>query len=177
MDTLGEARRVLRGANRVVTDALDATERLTEEIGTRAPGASVHYDFAELRGYRYHTGMVFAAFIPGHGREVARGGRYDEIGAVFGHARPATGFSTDLSLLSAVGRQRVASAKTAILAPWSGDGQLASLGRDLRARGERVLSALPGQSDHAWAMGCDRVIVRAGESWVVRSTQDAAESE
>lgn len=63
----------------------------------------IHIDLAELRGYHYHTGVVFAAYTPGQGQAVAQGGRYDEIGQVFGRARPATGFSTDLATLLRLG--------------------------------------------------------------------------
>ena len=70
----------------------------------RRPSASLHFDLAELRGYDYQTGVVFAVFVPGRGQEVARGGRYDEIGEVFGRARPATGFSTDLRTLMDLSR-------------------------------------------------------------------------
>jgi ATP phosphoribosyltransferase regulatory subunit len=63
------------------------------------PELPIHIDLAELRGYHYHTGVLFAAYVPGQGQAVAQGGRYDEIGQVFGRARPATGFSTDLATL------------------------------------------------------------------------------
>lgn len=81
-------------------DALDATAR---HLGARHPGLPLHVDLAELRGSRYHTGLVFAAFAPGLGREIARGGRYDGVGAEFGRARPATGFSADINELLALG--------------------------------------------------------------------------
>jgi ATP phosphoribosyltransferase regulatory subunit len=75
---------------------LDKTVRALKR---RFPKLPVHVDLAELRGYRYQTGMVFAAFAPGHGRELARGGRYDGVGREFGVPRPATGFSADLNEL------------------------------------------------------------------------------
>jgi ATP phosphoribosyltransferase regulatory subunit len=77
-------------------DTLDKTVRALKRTFTKVP---VHVDLAELRGYRYQTGMVFAAFAPGHGRELARGGRYDGVGREFGVPRPATGFSADLNEL------------------------------------------------------------------------------
>jgi ATP phosphoribosyltransferase regulatory subunit len=77
-------------------DTLDQTVRALKRKFKRLP---VHVDLAELRGYRYQTGMVFAAFAPGHGRELARGGRYDGVGREFGVPRPATGFSADLNEL------------------------------------------------------------------------------
>ena len=64
------------------------------------------FDLAELRGYHYHSGVVFDAYCEGVAGAVARGGRYDEVGKAFGRARPATGFSIDLrSLASAAGRK------------------------------------------------------------------------
>ena len=67
-----------------------------------APELDIYFDLAELRGYHYHTGIVFAAYVPGHGQALANGGRYNDVGAVFGRARPATGFATDLKALMAL---------------------------------------------------------------------------
>jgi ATP phosphoribosyltransferase regulatory subunit len=78
---------------------LDTLERTVRALKRKFPKVPVHIDLAELRGYRYQTGMVFAAFAPGHGRELARGGRYDGVGREFGVPRPATGFSADLNEL------------------------------------------------------------------------------
>jgi ATP phosphoribosyltransferase regulatory subunit len=64
------------------------------------------FDLAELRGYHYHSGVVFDAYCEGVSGAVARGGRYDEVGKAFGRARPATGFSIDLrGLASAAGQK------------------------------------------------------------------------
>lgn len=104
MDLNGGAE-VLERARRQLPDdaevaaALDGLERAVTELRRRRPEVGLHIDLAELRGYRYQTGMVFAAFVPGHGRELARGGRYDGAGREFGLARPATGFSADLNEL------------------------------------------------------------------------------
>jgi len=103
---LQQARRQLKNSGRQVADALTTLERLAERIGKLKPVVPLHIDLAELRGYRYKTGVVFAAFVAGEGREVARGGRYDAAGAVFGRARPATGFSTDLATLMRVSERR-----------------------------------------------------------------------
>ncbi len=96
---LARARSQLKGAGRSVLSALDTIEQMIERVGRKYPKLPLHIDLAELRGYRYKTGMVFAAFVPGQGREVARGGRYDAAGKVFGRARPATGFSADMAML------------------------------------------------------------------------------
>jgi ATP phosphoribosyltransferase regulatory subunit len=82
-----------------VGKCLDTLEQTVRALKRKFPKVPVHIDLAELRGYRYQTGMVFAAFAPGHGRELARGGRYDGVGREFGVPRPATGFSADLNEL------------------------------------------------------------------------------
>ena len=143
---LGEARRTLATADKAVLAAVDRLQQTAEVVKARFPGTPLHVDLAELRGYRYHTGVVFAALVPGHGREVARGGRYDEIGSAFGHARPATGFSTDLkSLLALSGASFEKADMTAIRAPWTSDADLSALVTVLRRQGERVVYELPGE--------------------------------
>lgn len=100
---LARARDVLAGVGEGVTEALATLERTAGELQSRFPGVAIHVDLAELRGLRYHTGLVFAAFVPGHGREIARGGRYDGVGAEFGRSLPATGFSADMNELLRLG--------------------------------------------------------------------------
>jgi ATP phosphoribosyltransferase regulatory subunit len=100
---LRRAREVLKSGGEAVSDALDVLERIVGALQKVKPVVGIHIDLAELRGYRYHTGAVFAAFVAGHGREIARGGRYDGVGASFGAARPATGFSADLNELLRLG--------------------------------------------------------------------------
>lgn len=79
--------------------ALDALDAVATALADRS--ASLHVDLSELRGYRYQTGLSFAAFGADSARELARGGRYDGIGDVFGAPRPATGFSADINELLA----------------------------------------------------------------------------
>ena len=141
-------------------------ETLAEAVSLRQPDLPIHFDLAELRGYNYHTGVLFSALVPGVGTEVARGGRYDEIGNVFGRARPATGFSTDLKLLLQLAETPLAAPDTGpILAPWSDDAELLAAVKELRAGGERVVQMLPGASTEP------EVAVRALEQvegrWVV----------
>jgi ATP phosphoribosyltransferase regulatory subunit len=159
---LRDARAALSAADSAVLDAVDRLERTAQAVNARFPSTPLHVDLAELRGYRYHTGVVFAALVPGHGQEVARGGRYDEIGSAFGHARPATGFSTDLkSLLSLAGVAGEAGGRSVILAPWSSEPQLAARVKALRAEGERVVYELPGEENSA-APGTRRLRKRGG---------------
>lgn len=102
ISVLKQARASLRGAG--VTACLDTLAKAAQSLRRLFPKLPVHIDLAELRGSRYHTGLVFAAFAPGHGRELARGGRYDGVGAEFGAPRPATGFSADLNELLRLGK-------------------------------------------------------------------------
>lgn len=164
---LDEARSRLRGAGREVAAALDSLHQVAEAAQCQLATIELHYDLAELRGYRYQSGVVFAAFVPGHGSEVARGGRYDDIGRLFGRARPATGFSTDLKTLLALGRAQPPRAKAILAPPWSEDDELRKLIRRLRAGGERVIYTLPGQHIDLAELDCDRLIERRDGKWAV----------
>jgi ATP phosphoribosyltransferase regulatory subunit len=103
---LRRARVALAANGAAVRDCLDVLQRTVSSLKREFPRLPVHLDLAELRGYRYQTGMVFAAFAPGHGRELARGGRYDGVGREFGVPRPATGFSADLNELLRLGNSK-----------------------------------------------------------------------
>ena len=160
---LERARRELAGGGKEVERGLADLAALVRAVRARRPDVELHVDLAELRGYRYHTGFVFAAFVPGYGREVARGGRYDEIGGVFGRARAATGFSADLKTLIALQNSgREAAAEDVVTAPWSDDPALLGAIRELRLDGERVVQRLPGEVTR----GTRCLELRAGR-WVV----------
>lgn len=102
-DALERVATELAAADPPVRAAVDHLRRVADETRNWLPEVPMHFDLAELRGYHYKTGVVFAAFVPGWGREIARGGRYDDIGQVFGRSRPAVGFSTDLNCLLRLG--------------------------------------------------------------------------
>lgn len=104
---LAQARDALSSAGDDVMQALEVLESAATELQRKYRKLPIHIDLAELRGYRYQTGMVFAAFVPGHGRELARGGRYDGVGHEFGVARPATGFSADINELLRLGGRTI----------------------------------------------------------------------
>ncbi len=116
-------------------------QQVAEQLAQRFPQTSLYFDLTELRGYNYHTGLVFAAYIPGYGDAIAQGGRYDETGAVFGRARPATGFSADLKVLARFGTYQ-AEAKQTVVAPNDNDPALWQLIAQLREQGKRVLVPL-----------------------------------
>lgn len=164
-ETLAHARRLLAGAPPGVLTALANLEQVASAL--QGSGLPLYFDLAELRGYRYYTGVVYSAFVPGQGQAVAQGGRYDGIGQAFGRARAATGFSTDLRhLLRLVpaGDSR----SGAIFAP-NGNGQeLHEVIAGLRAAGERVVMGLPGTTSSARELGCDRELVQQKGAWVVK---------
>lgn len=167
-EVLEQARVRLAGAGNGVPAALDKLAAIADALRHRAGSLTLNFDLAELRGYNFHTGMVFAVFVPGCGQEIARGGRYDSIGEVFGRARPATGFSTDLKVLVDLGQRDFGHLNSAILAPADPDPALPAAVQQLRQSGERVVCALPGQAVNAADMGCERVLVREHGGWVVR---------
>lgn len=167
-DALERARQVLADANQDVLDALTYLEQVAAAIQGCLPEVPVHFDLGELRCYHYQTGVVFAAFVPGLGQEIARGGRYDAVGEVFGRARPATGFSADLKLLMRLGGgfdTGAANAQGAVFAPCAGDPELQARIKELRSQGRQVICALPGQSGGAREMGCTEILERKGDAW------------
>lgn len=173
-EVLDAARERLSGASADVDAALADLAGVADVLRRERPGQVLHFDLAELRGYHYHTGVVFAALVPGHGEAIARGGRYDHVGRYFGRARPATGFSTDLrQLLRLSEGMATAQVESGIFAPADADPALCARIGELRAAGERVVRALPGQAGGAAEMGCDRELVRGDGDWEVRTTHDA----
>lgn len=154
-DALDRADRLLAAADAPVKAALARLRRVAEETGRWLPDLPVHFDLAELRGYTYKTGVVFAAFVPGWGLEIARGGRYDDIGRVFGRARPAVGFSSDLKgLISLADKPSTEEyVPDAIAAPWDADPGLQAEVNRLRAAGRRVVQLLPDEGVGSRAIG------------------------
>jgi ATP phosphoribosyltransferase regulatory subunit len=151
-----------------VSAALDTLDRLcASALWRRLPRVELSVDLADLRGYRYHSGITFAAYVDAIPNAVARGGRYDDIGQAFGRARPATGFSLELRELASL--QPVAAPAAAIRAPWSDDAVLARAVAALRAGGEIVVRVLPGHEHEQQEFACDRELVFEGGAWVVRA--------
>ena len=126
----------------------------------------ITFDLADLRGYGYYSGVRFAMYVAGTGDALVRGGRYDEVGAVFGRKRPAVGFSLDLKeLVFAVPAQPL---KAAIRAPWGVEGGLREALAQLRGQGETVVCAMPGHESEVDEFNCDRELVHVADKWVVR---------
>jgi len=169
-EVLAIANATLGGAGAGVGRALEELERLVSCLRARSAQAPVHFDLAELRGYHYHTGITFAAFVPHQGHEIARGGRYDEIGRVFGAARPATGFSADLkTLLTLAEGEEMAPDQAVVMAPWDDDPQLHQRVASLRAQGRRVIQELPGAAMAPEIPGRMR-LVRRDSGWQLEAS-------
>ncbi|MGD8567120.1 MAG: ATP phosphoribosyltransferase regulatory subunit [Gammaproteobacteria bacterium] len=169
-DILATVRQKLKSADPEVSKAIENLETIAVQLQKHNPGVQLHFDLAELRGYNYHTGVVFAAYIPGIGQSIAQGGRYDHIGEAFGRARPATGFTADLRALMEYSQAAGDSTPAGIFAPADDDDALQEVIAQLRAKGERVICALPGQTGGAEQMGCDRQLIKEKNSWVVTKT-------
>lgn len=157
----------LQSVSPAVGEALANLKSVAEELEALYPNIRVHLDLAELRDYNYHTGLVFSAFVPGFGQPVARGGRYDDTGKVFGRARPATGFSCDLKVLANVTKAEWVAPK-GIRAPVSTDATLRRKVAELRAAGERVVPVFEGQ-EFLDELSCDRELVCRDGEWQIQS--------
>ncbi|TGD73099.1 ATP phosphoribosyltransferase regulatory subunit [Mangrovimicrobium sediminis] len=143
---------------------LDALQDIAEDLRRQRPQLSIYFDLAELRSYHYHTGVVFAAYVSGHGQALANGGRYNGVGEVFGRARPATGFATDLKAMLSL-LPAGAPAAGAISMPDSDDPALVTEVARLRGAGEIVINCLSSDPDSR----CDRELVEEDGQWVLRS--------
>lgn len=164
---IAAAKKLLKDSDEEVVEFIDYVAELSRRVVQRYPNIQLHYDFAALSGYRYQNGAVFAAYISGQGGEIARGGRYDMIGEVFGRSRPATGFSLDLKALAKISPKMNASV-LGIYAPNETDLALQEKIKMLRAQGERVICALSNQQGDVKDMRCDRELVKEGQQWVVK---------
>ncbi|PCH59538.1 MAG: ATP phosphoribosyltransferase regulatory subunit [SAR86 cluster bacterium] len=166
---LAEAIEVFENAPQSVKKELADLQAVVEGIKQRLPEAVLCFDLCELSGYEYHTGIVFAAFTPLHGSAVAKGGRYDHIGEVFGRARPASGFDCDLKTLAKLSAKQC-HVKPGILAPSLQDDSLMSLVTSLRSEGEIVIENLsdkPASDELISEINCDRQIIQQENGWVI----------
>jgi ATP phosphoribosyltransferase regulatory subunit len=159
---------------------LSNLQQLASQVKAAHPQVSISFDLADSRGYAYYTGARFAIYTPGATDALVRGGRYDEVGSVFGRNRPAVGFSLDVKELVSVVPKRAL--KAAIRAPWpqaaeQGANQstneqalgLRAAVQALRARGDTVVCVLPGHEHEVQEFTCDRELVHAAGQWVVKA--------
>lgn len=165
-EILDRARTILAGTSAAVQAALTELEAIADRVAAGFPEVHLGFDFCELRGYNYHTGLVFAAYAPGMDQALAQGGRYDAIGQDFGRARPATGFSADLRRLVLASGNIESSAETAIFAPAVDDPELRTKVQELR-RENVVIQALPDEKAQLAMARCDRQLVQRGKEWTV----------
>ena len=173
----------LHGDGGILDDAIHAFDKLSpdirkyvNEVKTLTDSiidkfdVSINIDLSELRGYNYHTGMIYTAFVPNEGKGIAFGGRYDDIGSAFGKARPATGFSTDVKQLLEL--QNISEdTPDKIFAPVDDNDSLQKKITELREQGKIVIQELEGQNATAKEMNCNQTLVCENDQWVVKENK------
>ena len=164
-EVLEAARRELP-AQPQVQAALADLSWLAAHLRRSYPQLAIGFDLADVGGYAYYSGARFAVYATGGIAALVRGGRYDEVGAVFGRNRPAVGFSLDVKELAALAAPRAMPG--AVRAPWGEDAALRAAVRGLRDRGESVVCVLPGHEHEGQEFACDRELVAAGGQWALR---------
>ncbi len=149
------------------TPAIKAALASLNKVSTalEAMNVNVSFDFSELRGYHYHSGIVFAAYAKGYKGPLALGGRYDEVGKAFGRARPATGFSLDLR--GVVTALAPAKPSTAIFAPSTDDAALTEKIEALRAEGYVVVQELAGYEAYRNEVNYNKKLERSNSGWIL----------
>jgi len=167
---LSEAKKSLGKHNPEVLDSIQELENIYLGLKSRNKSINVHFDLSELRGYQYHTGLVFAAYVPGYWQAIAQGGRYDNVGKVFGRSRCATGFSMDLRAICNL-LPPYSSDNNGIFAPANNDSELLNKIRELRESGECVIRELPGTDGIDQYGGCDRVLKNTNGLWQVEKLE------
>ena len=151
----------------LITTALDDLQWLATHLKRDHPGVRLGFDLSDMSGYAYYSGTRFAVYGAGCSQALVRGGRYDEVGAVFGRCRPAVGFSLDLKVLA---EQALPTPRAgAVLAPWSEDPRLRIEVRRLREAGETVVCLLPGHAHEGQEFDCDRELVAIDDHWMLRA--------
>lgn len=171
INVLQQAKEALAFAGEETQQGLKELQDIYDNLSQLYPEVSLSIDLSDLRGYNYHTGLVFAGYVGGFGRAVAKGGRYDAIGQIFGRARAATGFSCDLKTLIQFLSGSTAPdtlAGRGIYAPADNDPELSLQVAALRAE-NRVVQGFEDDALSPQEQGCDRVLVKKDSAWVVES--------
>jgi ATP phosphoribosyltransferase regulatory subunit len=174
---LCQAKQVLANAPAEVLQALSEVEAVASQLAACAPNVALFLDLSELRGYHYHTGIVFAAYTSESTLALGNGGRYDDVGEAFGRARPATGFGIDLSKLASL-VENSSSVVAGIYAPAptesANGGAWAKEISRLRESGERVVRGFTGQPVDYDELHCDRVLIASDGGFNVEPTAASA---
>lgn len=162
---------ILKEAKKILPDTEGIAKALAEleYLAGQAECDRVTIDLADMHGYHYHSGVMFAAYVPGLPNAIARGGRYDHVAEAFGRSRPATGFSMDLRELARV--LPAAEKRHVILAPWSDDEKLCRKIGELRQSGEIVVYELPNSRSEHDEFVCDRFLVQEADNgdWILKT--------
>ncbi|QUX96182.1 ATP phosphoribosyltransferase regulatory subunit [Marinomonas sp. CT5] len=166
-EVLKHAADLLGTVSKSIHDAIVLLQEVSDSICQRFPNVGLHFDLSDLVSYSYHTGVVFAAYVPGHGNAIARGGRYNNIGQVFGRSRPATGFSTDVKALVALADIVVSKPKT-VLSPICASDELWQKVNALRTEGYRVVEVL----DDVCPENADFKLEFVDEAWQLMPVQN-----
>jgi len=165
-EVLGAARTELP-PHPAIGRALDDLAWLADHVQMAHPAARIGFDLADMSGYAYYSGARFSVYGAAANAALARGGRYDEVGAVFGRNRPAVGFSLDVKALAMAAAEQPAVA--AVRAPWNEDRELRATVRRLREQGQMVVCTLPGHEHEAQEYDCDRELINVDGCWVLRA--------
>lgn len=165
-EVLQHASELFAGVSESIEDAIVLLQTISDVVVTRFPDVGLHFDLSDLVSYSYHTGVVFAAYVPGYGNAIARGGRYNNIGQVFGRSRPATGFSTDVKALVALTDVVVVQPKT-VLSPICTNDALWQKVNALREQGYRVIESL----DNAHVINIDFKLDFVDGAWQLMPVQ------
>ncbi len=168
----------LKNAGTVVLDALNHLQKISRLLSTNFPELTLHIDLAEMRGYAYHTGIMYTVYQTGRAASIAQGGRYNGIGKAFGNNRPAIGFSTDLRTLANLSfgttQLRNSLGVNGILIPNTPDKTLEQHVNELRAQGEQLIRYLGSEKEADFSaeqlnsFGCNRVLHKQNDLWVVK---------
>lgn len=168
-DVLERARQQLSIGGPEVLQHIDYLQDLSQALTPRLAISKLHYDLTETRGYHYQHGVVFTAFCPTLGQELARGGRYDNIGESFGRARPATGFSSDLKqLLKTATPNSAVTDQDIIFAPASADPDLHNMVNQLRDQGHIVVTGLDTAAQSIESSNCAKILVNVDNQWIIK---------
>ncbi|MCR5864762.1 ATP phosphoribosyltransferase regulatory subunit [Aquincola sp. J276] len=162
-----QAARAQLPASGLIAAALDDLQWIEQHVRRAHPQVRVGFDLADMSGYAYYSGVRFALYGAGASDSLVRGGRYDEVGAVFGRNRPAAGFSLDLKALVELATPQ--GPRMAIRAPWGEDSALRDAVRSLRQQGETVVCVLPGHEHEAQEFDCDRELALVDGRWALRA--------